>query len=121
MCTKPRPHAELIKAWADGAVIQYQLKSGAWEDTALNRPSWHVSETYRIKPEPTDIEKYGVEVGDVWLLRDGSYFGNVFIMSTDEGNFICGTSISVSRRVQATIISEDRLVFRRGVVNKFEV
>jgi hypothetical protein len=43
-------HAELIKAWADGAQIQFRLWGGIeWLDTAT--PQWEVKYEYRIKPE----------------------------------------------------------------------
>jgi hypothetical protein len=48
----PHVHAELIKAWADGAKIQYQCSGGDWRDVVRNSPTWNISETYRIKPEP---------------------------------------------------------------------
>ena len=49
-------HAELIKAWADGAEIQqYMINLDEWADCTYN-PSWNVNKTYRIKPEPqTDL------------------------------------------------------------------
>ncbi len=47
---KPHKHAELIKAWADGAEIEvYQPAFGRWEKA---EPAWHTSFEYRIKPEP---------------------------------------------------------------------
>lgn len=47
---KKHKHAELIKAWADGAVIEvYQPAFGRWEEA---EPAWHTSFEYRIKPEP---------------------------------------------------------------------
>ncbi len=46
---KPHVHAELIKAWADGAIIQIPFTTG-WED--CDRPCWHPASEYRIKPEP---------------------------------------------------------------------
>lgn len=52
----PHKHAELIKAWADGAIIQYRY-SGGWGDVSYNKPSWREEETYRIKPEP-DVVLY---------------------------------------------------------------
>ena len=49
---KPNKHAELIKAWADGAEIEvYQPAFGRWEE-AEPAPAWHTSFEYRIKPEP---------------------------------------------------------------------
>lgn len=50
---KPHKHAELIKAWADGAVIEY-FYSGVWRENG--RPSWCEDGMYRIKPETTPEE-----------------------------------------------------------------
>ena len=51
-------HAELIKAWADGAIIQFYAKErDKWLDCLS--PSWVIEVNYRIKPEPRpDIVKY---------------------------------------------------------------
>ncbi len=48
---KPHKHAEIIKAWADGAEIQTRdgLRN-VWVDI-IGTPVW-TSENYRIKPEP---------------------------------------------------------------------
>ena len=44
-------HAELIKAWADGAEIQqYMINLDTWEDCTYD-PTWNANKTYRIKPE----------------------------------------------------------------------
>lgn len=43
-------HAELIKAWADGAKIQYFSGLGYWND--IDYPGWLPTEEYRIKPDP---------------------------------------------------------------------
>lgn len=47
---KPHKHAELIKAWADGAEIQVRTGENKWEDTKL--PAWYDDFHYRIKPKP---------------------------------------------------------------------
>jgi hypothetical protein len=47
----PHKHAELIKAWADGAEIQYRADSN-WYDCASNSPMWDERQEYRIKLEP---------------------------------------------------------------------
>ena len=47
---KPHKHAELIKAWADGAMIEKNNGLGHWIET--NYPDWMDWEIYRIKPEP---------------------------------------------------------------------
>ena len=46
----PHIHSELIKAWADGAKIQFLGDiSGTWMDCT---PTWQSHLQYRIKPEP---------------------------------------------------------------------
>lgn len=48
----PHKHAELIKAWADGANIEV-LDMGEWYPYPENAtPSWRKDAEYRIKPEP---------------------------------------------------------------------
>ncbi len=46
---KPHVHAELIKAWADGAEIEI-YDDGTWKK-AWNL-NWYEACVYRIKPEP---------------------------------------------------------------------
>jgi len=44
-------HAELIKAWADGARIEVKRPSnGSWWEA--DPPLWDLDYEYRIKPEP---------------------------------------------------------------------
>lgn len=76
---KPHKHAELIKAWADGAEIEvYQPALGRWEEA---EPAWHTSFEYRIKPaitknntqshpinEPTDEEIYRLLADSIWAV-----------------------------------------------------
>ena len=47
---QPHKHAELIKAWADGAEIQWfdELDQMWWTSY---HPDWHEQRIYRIKPE----------------------------------------------------------------------
>lgn len=51
----PHKHAELIKAWADGADIEYRGVSYGWYYAAS--PKWYVHDTYRIKPAPVKSDK----------------------------------------------------------------
>jgi len=63
---KPHKHAELIKAWADGAEIEvYGTYNKQWIHSI--RPAWCEEYEYRIKPEP----KPDVVVSR-WVYRDGS-------------------------------------------------
>lgn len=50
MANKPHVHAELIKAWADGAEIEYLYKD-QWYPAPSNSPTWSQGIQYRIKPE----------------------------------------------------------------------
>ena len=66
---KPHKHAELIKAWADGAEIEfYRELSANWIGYKKGEnPSWDEDYEYRIKPEPKpDI------VVSRWVYKDGS-------------------------------------------------
>lgn len=45
--TTPHKHAELIKAWADGAIIQSKAYHGSlWVDNLT--PSWLTTSEYRV-------------------------------------------------------------------------
>ena len=91
---KPHKHAELIKAWADGAEIQdrYKFGYGDWTDWADNdEPTWQFDHEYRIKPEPKpdvettlvlmsgsagwiefkDYSSLGDAIEEIQLIRDG--------------------------------------------------
>lgn len=54
----PHKHAEVIKAWADGAEIEYRSNPGSnWVPTLS--PSWFGCYEYRVKPEPKpDVVRY---------------------------------------------------------------
>jgi len=54
----PHKHAELIKAWADGAEIEVKDSNGIWDK--VHTPTWGIPSEYRIKPEPKpDVVMYG--------------------------------------------------------------
>lgn len=57
---KPHKHAELIKAWADGAEIEcFDNICHAWL-ICQKAPTWAENNSYRIKPEPKpDMVYYG--------------------------------------------------------------
>jgi hypothetical protein len=60
MMRKPHKHADLIKAWADGAEIQYKmseyLASDVWIDT--HQPVWESNNEYRVKPKTVKYRLY---------------------------------------------------------------
>lgn len=56
--TVPHQHAETIKAWADGQVIEFKsIGEGEW--SIIDNPNWYPYFEYRIKPEPKpDVVRY---------------------------------------------------------------
>ena len=44
-------HAELIKAWADGAIIEWKFADCNDEWRLAQNPTWNTDCEYRIKPE----------------------------------------------------------------------
>lgn len=53
---KPHKHAEMIKAWADGAEVEWKYHANAeWQ--LCETPCWREQVEYRIKPEP-DVVHY---------------------------------------------------------------
>lgn len=44
-------HADLIHAWADGAIIQRRTVGGRFVDTHNNNPAWHIDTEYRVKSD----------------------------------------------------------------------
>jgi hypothetical protein len=48
-------HCEVIKAWADGAKIQFRQPTDNWHDCINNRPEWKNDKEYRVKPEPKQL------------------------------------------------------------------
>ena len=58
---KPHKWAKEIKAWADGAEIEWRFNSvaldriGEWESCLSDTPMWHDPRCeYRIKPQPKE-------------------------------------------------------------------
>jgi hypothetical protein len=66
---EPHIHADIIKEWADGAIIQYMTKLSinlepVWADCGRNDPCWGTDIQYRVKEEdiktPDQIEKESI-------------------------------------------------------------
>jgi len=54
---KPHKHAEVIKAWADGAEIEtFMYTTEEWRKT--EEPLWLEDRQYRIKPQPVIKKMY---------------------------------------------------------------
>ena len=48
--SKQHKHADLIHAWAEGAIIQFKAYDGTWKNCAHNEPRWRSEVPYRVKP-----------------------------------------------------------------------
>ncbi len=56
----PHKHVDLIKAWADGAIVQYlAAHDGKWYTTLY--PQWESSGTFRIRPTPKSLGQVAYE------------------------------------------------------------
>lgn len=63
----PHKHAKLIKAWADGAEIQfYDVLTGSWKDCKGEIFLWNPTSEYRIKPEPDRVEQCSLHMNLGW-------------------------------------------------------
>jgi hypothetical protein len=89
--TKPHVHAALIKAWAEGATIQYFNNiTGRWEPAYCGKPSWDETTQYRVKPEPkpdrieTRKLAYDPVNGTIWL-NGGDHRNIVFVFDGETG------------------------------------
>ena len=78
-------HADLIKAWADGAQIQSRNNIGEhWQDNRL--PVWANDTMYRIKPTPKPdvVRNITVEA----TLKCGETCGEAFVQVFRSGKYI---------------------------------
>jgi len=64
--SKRRKNADLIHAWAEGAIIQFKASNGTWADCLHNEPLWRSDVRYRIKPAVKTIKFRN------WLTKSGS-------------------------------------------------
>ena len=82
---KPHKHAEVIKAWADGAEIEFRSATAKGEWWLAPAPNWAEEFEYRVKPQP---KKYKV---DVWLLfkHNGSFFSMYVTSPPPEDIYDC--------------------------------
>lgn len=96
---KPKKHAELIKAWADGAQIQVLSSGfGGQEWVNIDCPSWHEGSQYRKKPELVEVKvrvKY-LKQRQTLDVVSGHLTGKVNLMLTfnDDGDLLFANVLS---------------------------
>jgi len=93
---KPHKHAELIKAWADGAEIEYLIRNTEWRTTT--QPAWDQSTEYRIKKNIVKtvgyrryyyVENDNYYVSSVYKDKySESYRDNIKLEPTDGWSFV---------------------------------
>lgn len=72
----PHKHAALIKAWADGAEIQFRYRRGGnplvkWSDwKTVGNPQWDTSETYEYRIKPDLWYRVGIYRGKPLLVAE---------------------------------------------------
>lgn len=103
---KPHKHADIIKAWADGAQIQFKQPDDSdqyWDDVR-GRPGWYEGLEYRIKPEPKpDLIRYAPFHYHI------TYFNHYTCVGTDNEYYI--DSLYADGDVVASDLSETWLKF----------
>jgi len=82
-------HADLIKAWADGAEIQvFHPNTDTWDDCTYD-PTWNRRLIYRIKPEPKPDDvmyAYLLKIGTECVIKTQAPVCNVkFIWDSETG------------------------------------
>ena len=64
---KPHVHAEVIKAWADGAEIEYFHNSrNKW--VSCTEPLWNSNSKYRVKPAKPKVTH---KIGNIYQFYNG--------------------------------------------------
>jgi hypothetical protein len=81
-------HADLIKAWADGAEIQvFYNDIMTWG--GVDKPDWHESLSYRIKPKPPVVRWLWAKlVLGEWMISP-VYRSREEALKTFDGQVIC--------------------------------
>lgn len=117
-------HAELIKAWADGAEIQCkQFKYGdeyEWVDD--DNPYWSVSFEYRIKPTPRpQWQQDLIDAARAGKVVEFNNFRNNWVCSslTDlKDDYLFGPGTQSDYRIRPEKVTRYLWAIKNDVVNK---
>ena len=82
---KPHKWAKEIKAWADGAEIEFKTPLGEWEDCDI-KPDWRHDVEYRIKTQPKDFMEILIGENQTLRLHKNAY--NQYTLSLTMGEVI---------------------------------
>ena len=93
---KPHKWAKEIKAWADGAEIEFRIEGGneEWREIETSSPSWHKDNEYRIKPQPKEPQylyvyknekmEGHIALSDITRDTEYKYIGKIKLEQDDE-------------------------------------
>lgn len=70
---KPQKHAEVIKAWADGAEIEYRNNGLTW--ACATTPTWDERVEFRIKPAAPKWPQTTMTEGEITLSAGQAFIG----------------------------------------------
>lgn len=70
-----RKHEKEIRAWLDGAKIQWRFAGAPWQDIEDDRPDWNPLVEYRVKPVEPEREYPVCHIGGVRLHKKLNEFG----------------------------------------------
>ena len=84
------PHRDIIRAWADGAEIDwYSQKEGRWIpclDQGLSTPSFNKDTAYRVRPEnKVYVAWLSILDGDIYTEECQGSKGNFLVETNSEG------------------------------------
>lgn len=103
---KKHKHADLIKAWADGAEIEFIDSDDSWCE--IKTPTWDTQITYRIKPEekkPVVRWKWAVKYEAIKPWYEFSDF------MTDEEMKVCQDKLPSNAKVKIQKLDYTRTEF----------
>jgi hypothetical protein len=105
---KTHPHAALIKAWAEGAEIQYFNEHagdcGEWCNVINNTPLWDVTVQYRIKPEEPSNEPWKPNRKEIYFFVNtygATEFNSWFGIDLDNNRYEIGNCFKTRKEAEA--------------------
>ena len=114
--SKPHKHAELIKAWADGAQIErYFEATDEW--VHHKTPAWSESSVYRVKPKVKWTPEYTLVASE--YLNDNQSYSDYNDISADVRNY--WKLIKFIEDFETDEYNQNYEVYRSDIDNRFTV
>lgn len=98
---KPHKHAEVIKAWADGAEIEYYCHiEEKW--LPIDPPLWHTGNNYRIKPAEPKVTKMYMHYGDIETAIKRGHFNEEYVPQ-----IMYNSNTELGKHIEFTFIDDE--------------